>query len=259
VGTWVSWASRIAGALLVLALAAHPALAAHAPAGSSNHPSIGDTAAAQPDATAADRISPGQTKIFTASDGGSTSCLGLALNPIALPLPDSSSSVCLLPRYGVNLNSNDPSTNFVSVFTFLTGVGIPALIPAQATSIVYKDITVEGPGSGIVDAQVSVSFDYIGDIVGVSLYRNALSLSLQIDDLTNGAPVGTLASTTMTGTATRARPMCPAPPRSSPPPTAVASKWRCAGGTRTASRSSSRPIRSDSAPPGERRSGRRSR
>lgn len=137
-------------------------------------------------------IAPGQTRIFGVADGGATACAGLLNNPISLPPPSSREVNCLLPRYGVFLNGNDPTTNSVNVFSLLTGSGAPPSIPAHAASAVYNEFTVQGAGGGLVDAQIAVRFDFVGNIVGVSLYRNELSLSLVVEDVTAGQPVGEL-------------------------------------------------------------------
>lgn len=137
-------------------------------------------------------IAPGETRIFTVADGGSTACAEPLDNPINLPPPSSSAAICLLPRYGIILNGNDPSTNFLSVFSVLTGAGVPPSIPAHAASAVYNEFTVEGSRETLVDAQIAVTFDYVGNIVGVSLFRYEVSLSLVVQDVTDGQPVGAL-------------------------------------------------------------------
>ena len=137
-------------------------------------------------------IAPGETMVFTSADGGSTACAGLLDNPINLPPPPSSEINCFLPRYGVLpvFNNNDPATNFVKVTA--NGDPVGAIIPAHAASAVYNDFTVEGSRNTLVDAQIAVTFDYVGKIAGASVYRDELSLSLRVEDVTAGLPVGSL-------------------------------------------------------------------
>ncbi len=142
-------------------------------------------------------IAPGQTRIFTVADGGETACSSLLDIPILLlPPPPSSEDECMASRYGIVFNTNQPSTNKVTVFAQGLEGQTSALIPAHASSAVYNDFTVAGPLDSLVDAQIAVTFDFVGTIAGLSVYRDELSLSLVVEDLTNAQPVGALSLVT---------------------------------------------------------------
>jgi len=138
-------------------------------------------------------VSPGGTLSFASASGGATACAGLLDDPLTLPLPPSDADNCFLPRYGILplFNRNDPALNFVKVTA--NGANPQSLnIPAHAASAVFNEFTVAGPQGTLVEAQIAVMYDYVGTIAGLSVYRDALSLTLVVEDLTDGTPVGSL-------------------------------------------------------------------
>ena len=149
---------------------------------------------------AARTIGPGDTAVFTTADGGQIACAALDFTPNRLPLPPSTADHCLLPRYGVGYTTSDPSTNTVWAMSVLSA-GLSA-IPGTATSSVYNDFTVAAERhhdagtsrrrNPLVDAQIAVTYDFVTQTGGVSVYRDEISLALRVQDLTASLPVGTL-------------------------------------------------------------------
>lgn len=186
---------RLAKALGWLLLTAIP------PACGSGYAAPASSAPAAPPVVLA-TIAPGETRVFTVADGGRTACAGVLENPGHLPPAASTENECAISliRYGSLFNAHDAIENQVWA---RAAQGPPplSLLPSRAQSGVYNDftvrdeLTVDGWRSTMVDAQIAVTFDFAGTITGLSVYREQLSLSLVIEDVTvetHPVPVGTL-------------------------------------------------------------------
>jgi len=114
-------------------------------------------------------INPGETHKFTQSDGEQTGCRAGDLPVTCL---EASGSV-----------SATPTDN--EVITNLGSVGVDST-PRYADGSVYVDFFVPGSPDNVVDAYISVSYDFVSTLVTGSVYTVANSVGLRIQDRTWG-------------------------------------------------------------------------
>jgi hypothetical protein len=143
-------------------------------------------------------VEPGETVTFTTAHGGSISCANVELFAATLPLPANDPSHCALPRYLGSLTHVTPGSNTTAAASAMLFAG--ALLPGTASSFVYNQFTVasdhrhDSAGSrrrgSPVTADLAIVYDYVTQLGGLALYRHESSLTLRIEDITAGLPVG---------------------------------------------------------------------
>ena len=139
-------------------------------------------------------ITPGKTLAFTQADGGKRECLyGRLVIPDWLgcgnyftvwhaKIPDPSSLTAIN-------TSHDAAGNYVGAAFSNISLEPPQLgVPYNATGAVWNDFSISDPDKNgdIVDAQFSVAYMVEGGIAGTANYDGALSVSLEVEDITRG-------------------------------------------------------------------------
>jgi hypothetical protein len=144
-------------------------------------------------------VEPGETVKFTTAHGGGISCAKVELAAATLPLPADDASHCGLPRYLGSFTRVEPGSNITAAASAMLSAA--ALLPGTASSFVYNQFTVAGDRhhdsagsrqrSSPVAADLAIVYDYVTQLGGLSLHRHESSLTLRIEDITAGLPVGT--------------------------------------------------------------------
>ena len=120
---------------------------------------------------AAPAVGPGQTYQFSHADGGGTQC-----RTATGILPDTTTCG--------SLTTFSASDNFVrAVFDatlLITGLGEAH----YSTAWVHNDFLIPGEATNIVDAQISVTFDYYGILFAAGAFKSSGTLTLEIEDRT---------------------------------------------------------------------------
>jgi hypothetical protein len=115
----------------------------------------------------------GYTIEFGQADGGAVTCRRLE-------------SADCVPV--IRTGTADPSSNYVQAQSegILTGLGIPNYAKAS----IWNDFTVEGAGEAVLDAQISVTYDYFSSINVAGLSKIGAELSLELLDVTYNSGTG---------------------------------------------------------------------
>lgn len=135
-------------------------------------------------AYAAPSVNPGETLLFAHADGGGTQC-----RTADGSLPDT-----------VNCSGAttfNASQNHVRA-VFHATLPINSLGKAHySTAWVYNDFSIPGNPTNLVDAQISVKFDCVGEILATAAYDAKATVTLEVDDITPGGPVLPVTSSTI--------------------------------------------------------------
>lgn len=155
-------------------------------------------------ALATEFVGPGETLAFTHADGGMRECrikdIYIGESPVLgcgdlFTVWRASQPVLPNPVDYIATAANPAAREVQAAFSNTIGVSPGNIgLPFYATGAVYNDFQIDDPlgYGGVVDVQFAIKYSWEGGIYGLANYDGRISLSMEIDDITDGPdkPVG---------------------------------------------------------------------
>lgn len=138
-------------------------------------------------------VSPGQFMEFTSIDGDGIGCrVGThEVGCIALVFSGTGSPSAGIRAPGVSIDIPDErrlSAGYNRLVTTTVFPIPPLSVPQYASASTYNDFSVLGPANHVVDAQISVTFDGVSEVLGGGAFLAQMKISLGVSDITDGEP-----------------------------------------------------------------------